>query len=87
MIFTKFIKMCVERPRKKKKTFRGVPSSLRCFVLLTSVHFQKIKRKNKKNVCFFRALSTSLIAVVNSQYKRAKLGQYPAELNGMIYLL
>lgn len=73
---------------KKKKTVRGCslyPSALCCSLVF--IHFKKIIRKNKKNVCFLRALSTSPIVVVNSQYERAKLGQYPAELNGMIYLL
>ena len=70
----------------KKKCFEGVPSSL----VLCAAHQCSLKKKlkkNTKNVCFYRALSTSLIAVVSSQYERAKLGQYPAELNGMIYLL
>lgn len=58
---------------EKKKRFEGVPSSL----VLCAAHqcsFKKKLREKTKNVCFYRALSTSLIAVVNLQHERAKLG-------------
>lgn len=51
MIFSKFIKMCAERPRKLKNVSRVFPLP-QCFVLLTSVHFKKIKRKNQKKFVF-----------------------------------